>query len=100
MKPFKFKVATLLSILIFNLSKFVDHRYVIRYFNLKELSSTNTKAELDSTLADTAALLRLKNIGWQCSNELAKTNTVVVDQWKYPSQKRFRKSTKTIQCYS
>ena len=32
----------------------IDHRYVIHYFYLKCLSPTNIKAELDSTLVESA----------------------------------------------
>ena len=32
----------------------IDHRYVIQYFYLKGLSPTNIKAELDSTLGESA----------------------------------------------
>ena len=32
----------------------IDHRYVIHYFDLKVLSPTNIKAELDSTLGEFA----------------------------------------------
>ena len=32
----------------------IGHRYVIQYFNLKGLSATNIRAELDSTLEESA----------------------------------------------
>ena len=36
----------------------IGHRYVIQYFNVKGLSPTNIKAELDSTLGDSVPLFK------------------------------------------
>jgi histone-lysine N-methyltransferase SETMAR len=39
----------------------IDHRYVIQYFHLKRLSPTDIKAELDSTLGESAPSFTTEN---------------------------------------
>ena len=64
------------------LSEFVNmekigHRYVIQYFHLKGLSPTNIKAELDSTLGESALsfttikywVAEFKRVCTSCQNE-------------------------------
>ena len=55
----------------------IGHRYVIQYFHLKELSPTNIKAELDSTLRESAPsfttikywVSEYKRVRWSCQDE-------------------------------
>ena len=65
----------------------IGHRYVIQYFHLKDLSPTNIKAELDSTLKESAPSYTTVKYWVAEFKRAAKTNLAVVDQVRWPFQK-------------
>lgn len=69
------------------LSEFVNmekigHRYVIQYFHLKGFSPTNIKAELDSTLGESAPSFTTVKYWVAEFKRAAKMNIAVVDQMR------------------
>ena len=75
----------------------IGHRYVIQYFHLKGLSPTNIKAELNSTLGESApslTLIKCCAAKFKRGRTTYQVNIVMINQMRWPRQKWLRKFTK------